>query len=81
MNFVIDVVFVVAAVSFIKEHFGIKGYGAVAIAFGLSLVLAFVPELISAFPASQAVIEKVIMIVQIFLTAPGLFDLARELKK
>jgi len=81
MNFVIDVVFVIAAVSFIKEQFGVKGWGAILLAFALSLALAFIPELVAAFPASQAVIEKVLLIVQIFLTAPGLFDLAKEFKK
>jgi len=78
MEFVIDVAFVLAAVAFVKAQFGLKGWGAVGLAFVLSLGLAFVPELLAAFPLAAPNIEKVILIIQLFLTAPGLFDLAKE---
>lgn len=81
MDFVIDVAFVIAAVAFFKAQFGLKGWGAIGVAFLLSLGLSFLPELYSAFPQFQPYLEKVVGLVQLFLTAPGLFDLTKELQK
>lgn len=81
MQFVIDVAFVIAAVAFVKAQFGLKGWGAIGLAFALSLGLSFLPELYAAFPQYQAAFQKVVGLVQLFLTAPGLFDLTKELQK
>lgn len=79
MEFVIDVAFVLGAVSFVKHQFGLQGWGALALAFVLSVCLAFVPELLAAFPAAAPSLEKLFRIGELFLTAPGLFNLAKEL--
>ena len=79
-NFVINAAFILGAVSFIKARTDLKGFGALAVAFVLSVALAFVPELLAAFPQYAPAISKVIGIGQLFLTAPGLFDLTKELQ-
>lgn len=79
-NFALNVAFILGTVSFIKARTSLKGNGAVAMAFVLAVALSFVPELLAAFPQIEPVFSKVLAVVQLFLTAPGLFDLAAELK-
>ena len=76
MNFVLDIAFVLAAVAFFKERLNLKGWGAIGAALVATLVVAFIPELLAAFPLAAPYLEKVIRIVELFLMAPGIFDLA-----
>lgn len=73
---VLDTVFVLAAVAFFKERFGLLGWNAIGAAFVVSLVVVFVPDLIAAFPLAAPYLQKAIDVVKLFLIAPGLFDLA-----
>ncbi len=74
LNFVIDVAFVIATVAFFKNRANLKGWNAIAMAFVTVLFLVFLPDLVALFPASQYAVEKIVMIVKLFLSAPGLYD-------
>lgn len=73
---VLDTVFVLAAVAFFKERFGLLGWKAILVALVASLVVVFIPDILAAFPLAAPYLEKVIEVVKLFLIAPGLFDLA-----
>jgi hypothetical protein len=79
MDFVLDTAFVLAAVAFFKARFGLLGWKALAAAFGVSLLVVFKPELIALVPGYEGAIEKLLSVVQLFIAAPGVFDLAVDL--
>jgi len=81
MEYVIDVAFVLGAVAFFKKQFNLSGWQPVLVAFLAVLGVSFIPELVAAFPQAAPILEKVVRVVQLFLTAPGLFDLAVDLKQ
>jgi len=74
LNFVIDVAFVIATVAFFKNRTNLKCWTAIATAFITVLFLAFLPDVVALFPGSQYAVEKIVMIVKLFLSAPGLYD-------
>lgn len=75
---VIDVTFVLAAVAFFKEHANLKGWYAIGAALVAVLFVAFLPDLVALFPQAQQAVDKIVFIIKLFLTAPGLFDLAAD---
>lgn len=77
---IFDGVFVLAAVAFFKERTGLRGWYAIGAAFVASLLVVFLPELAGLFPNSAATVEKVITVVKLFLTVPGLYDLVNAPK-
>lgn len=81
MNVVLSVAFVVAAVAFFKERFGLFGWQALLSAFGVCLVVAFLPDLEALLPQYSAAIDKIVLIVTLFISAPGIFDLAVDVGK
>lgn len=74
LNFVIDVAFVIATVAFFKQQVGLKGWYAIASAFAATLFVAFLPDIVALFPQSAFAVDKIVLIVKLFLSAPGLFD-------
>jgi hypothetical protein len=80
MEMILSVAFVVAAVAFFKQQFGLRKWGAIGCAFVVSLLVAFYPSILEAFPLAAPYIETVAKVVTIFLAAPGVFDLAVDLK-
>ena len=76
MQIVLNVAFVIAAVAFFKQQLELKGYWPIVCAFLISLVVAFEPDLVALFPAVQPYVEKFVTVVALFLSAPGVFDLA-----
>lgn len=79
LNFVIDVAFVIAAVAFFKNRAGLKGWSAIATAFASVLFVAFLPDLVALFPGSEYAVVKIVTIVKLFLSAPGLYDAAIDI--
>lgn len=75
MEFVIDITFVLAAVAFFKDRLNLKGNYVLLAAFVAVLFLAFLPDLVALAPQSAYAVEKIVFIVKLFLTAPGLWDL------
>lgn len=80
MDVVLNVAFVVAAVAFFKKQFGWSGWQPILAAFVLSVIVAFLPDLYAAFPMAKVVLEKLIGIIALFLAAPGVFDLAVDIR-
>ena len=78
MQIVLNVAFVISAVAFFKERLQLKGYWPIGAAFLVSLVVAFTPDLIALFPAMQIYLEKLVTVVALFISAPGIFDLATD---
>jgi len=76
---VLDTVFVLAAVAFFKERFGLFGWRAIVAALVASLVVVFLPDALALFPAAVPYVDKLVLVVKLFLVAPGLFDLAVDL--
>jgi len=81
MDYVLDTAFVLAAVAFFKERLGLKGWYVIGAALVATLAVAFIPELLAAFPLAAPYLEKIIRIIELFLLAPGLFDLAVDVGK
>lgn len=79
LSFVIDVAFVIAAVAFFKQQFSLKGWYAILSAFVATLFVAFLPDLVTLFPQSAFAVDKIVIIVKLFLSAPGLFDAAVDI--
>lgn len=80
MEIVVNVAFVIAAVAFFKQRFGFFGWKAVLSAFLVSALVVYLPDLYAAFPQAQPYLEKLIGIVQVFITAAGSYDLAIDVK-
>lgn len=72
---VIDITFVLAVVAFFKERANLKGWYSIGAAFLAVLFIAFLPDIVALFPQAQAAVDKIVFIVKLFLTAPGIFDL------
>lgn len=79
MDFVIDVAFVIATVAFFKQQAGLKGWANLGVAFVTILFLVFLPDIVTLFPGSAYVVEKIITVVKLFFSAPGLFDTAVDI--
>lgn len=75
----IDVAFVIATVAFFKQQLGLKGWKNILSAFAAVLFVAFLPDLVALFPQSAAAVDKIVMIVKLFLSAPGIFDAAVDI--
>jgi len=80
MEIVLDVAFVVAAAAFFKQQFGLTKWGVIGAVFAVSLGVAFLPDLLAAFPLAAPYVKKVILVVQLLLAAPGVFDLTVNLQ-
>lgn len=79
MNIVLDVAFIVAAVSFFKQQFDLKGPKALGAAFGVALLVGLAPVVSASFPVAQPYIDTVVRVVGLFIAAAGSFDFAKEI--
>lgn len=79
-TFVVDTVFVLSVVQFFKTRYDLRGDMPLLVAFVVILALLFVPDLLALVPQLAPYADKVILLVKLFLTAPGLFDFAVEMK-
>lgn len=80
MEYVIDVTFIIAVVAFIRARAPyLKGDAVLGVALAVTLLAAFLPDVAALFPQYQWVIEKVVTIVKLFLSAPGIWDAAAAL--
>lgn len=79
MNYVVDVTFVIAVVAFIRARSALRGDAVLGVALAVTLFAAFLPDIAAFFPEYQWIIEKVIVIVKLFLSAPGIWDAAAAL--
>ena len=79
-GFVVDVAFVLAVVAFFKAQFALKGLAPIGAAFAVAAFVVFLPDLVALVPGSSDVVQRVADLLKVFLAAPGLFDLAVNLK-
>lgn len=75
----IDIAFVLATVAFFKANLNLKGGTILFSAFLAVLFVAFIPDLVALYPAAAPYVEKIIFIVKLFLTAPGVWDLGTQI--
>lgn len=80
MEIVLNVAFVIAAVAFFKQQFHLSGWQPIVCAFVLALLVAFLPDIYLLLPVAKPIVEKVVFVIALFLAAPGVFDLAVDLR-
>ena len=80
MDIVLNVAFVIAAVAFFKQQFHLSGWQPILAAFLVSIVVAFLPDIYALLPVAKPIVEKVVFVLALFLAAPGVFDLAVDLR-
>lgn len=73
-NIVLDVAFVIAAVSFFRVQFGIAKGGAIMLAFVISLSVGAMPYLVTWLPALAPVLDVLVRVIGLFIAAAGSWD-------
>lgn len=75
MDFVLDTVFVLAVVAFVKEQFKIKGTAVLIVAFVICLAYGITPIVNEMFPNIAPFVKVLWNTFVLFLASAGSFDL------
>jgi hypothetical protein len=80
-NPVLNVAFIVALTAFFKEQFGLTGWKVLIAAFGVALVIAFLPLVSALVPAAAPWLDQLLQVILLVLAAAGSVDFIKQIKK